>query len=157
MYRDLYTFAGSYRDKKDPNGGVIYFGKTKGNKKQPEFYGASPDSIYEEIFAALSNLADLKPLDPVHNAMKFYQKFVFTHPFYDGNGRLARLIANIYLFDFRLTINWSEFDSKAGFVKKLNWCHKAGSPEAFENLVNYVRKYTIQLDTIDTDDNTPTA
>jgi len=55
--------------------------------------------------------------DPVRKAAIFYQKFVSTHPFYDGNGRLARLIANIYLFKFGLTINWSEFDSRPGFVK----------------------------------------
>jgi len=36
-------------------------------------------------------------LDPIKKAAFIHHKLVFIHPFYDGNGRVARLLTNLYL------------------------------------------------------------
>ena len=149
IYSGLYTFAGRYRSEDDPSSGNIFFGKVKGHNRSPEFSGTISSGIGEEILESISRLIEPDPDDPLLKAAVFYQNFVKTHPFYDGNGRLARLIANIYLFDFGLTINWSEFDSKPGFVRKLNWCHKAGTQKALMTYAEYIRKFTINLDSLE--------
>lgn len=68
---------------------------------------------------------------PVLAAVRFYQKFVNVHPFYDANGRIGRLIATMYLADHNLVLSWSEFDSKSKFIKKLNYTHINPSEETF--------------------------
>lgn len=81
--------------------------------------------------------------------MRFYQKFVNVHPFYDANGRIGRLIALMYLADRNLVLSWSEFDSKTKFIKKLNRCHLNPSDETFGYLAEYVREFTTPLDELD--------
>lgn len=41
-----------------------------------------------------------KRLHPVELAALFHHKFVFIHPFFDGNGRTARLVMNVILMRF---------------------------------------------------------
>ncbi len=44
----------------------------------------------------ISNIRKLK-LHPIKNAAFIHYELVFIHPFLDGNGRVARLITNLYL------------------------------------------------------------
>lgn len=122
LYEDLYTFAGQYRKSIDPHSGTIYYGRQHAHQRKPPFSGDAPEKIEEGVMEAVRHLKRWTR-DPLYCAVRFYQKFVNIHPFYDGNGRISRLIANIYMADHKMTILWSEFDSKRKFIKKLNRCH----------------------------------
>jgi fido (protein-threonine AMPylation protein) len=84
--------------------------------------------------------------------VRFYQKFIITHPFYDGNGRIARLLCNIYLAGVDKTILWSEFDGKKKFLKKLNYCHKNETEESFTVLESYLSRHIKHFDDLDARD-----
>lgn len=142
MFRELFTFAGKYRRFQDPGNGLIFFGKTKANKRSPEFEGSKPDDIENGVYESIELLLEYERHDPIKAVTFFYQKFIKVHPFYDGNGRIARLISNIFLAGHGRFIIWSEFDSKSKFLKKLNRCHKSLNPESFENLASFLKSYT---------------
>jgi Fic family protein len=52
-------------------------------------------SIIKELLQTLSQNPD--ELRPIEQAAFFHHKFVYVHPFIDGNGRTARLLMNITL------------------------------------------------------------
>lgn len=59
---------------------------------------AAPASVPSEMGALLRWLGAAKDaLHPVELAALLHQKFVFIHPFIDGNGRVGRLLMNILL------------------------------------------------------------
>ncbi len=153
MYGDLFTFAGKYRSKKDPNSGNVYFGRQHAQQRKPKLRGDHPDKIEKGVKKAVSYFETEK--NPLFAAILFYQKFTDVHPFYDGNGRIARLIANIYLAGLNLTINWSEFDSKNSFIRKLNRCHLNPAPGTFKILHDYIKKFTLSLDDLSNLDKEP--
>lgn len=144
IYDGLYTFAGRYRAKNDPHGGKIYFGHQHAQQRKPKFYGDPPDKISDGVLDAVMFLKK-RSKDPLYDAVRFYQKFVNVHPFYDANGRIGRLIAAMYLADHNLVLSWSEFDSKSKFIKKLNYTHTNPSEESFRYLVDYLRIFTYDL------------
>jgi len=150
MYEDLFTFAGKYRSINDPLKGQIYFGPQHAHQRKPQFSGNLPAEIEPGVLEAIQYLkSKAAKEDPVLAAVRFYQKFVKVHPFYDGNGRIARLIANTYLAGFELTILWSEFDSKRKFIHKLNYCHKNPSTHTFQLLRDYINDYTFRFEDLD--------
>lgn len=144
MYEGLYSFAGQYRKSDDPDRGTIHFGRQHAHQRKPPFTGDLPDSIEAGVLEAVNHL-QIQTQNPLYQALRFYQKFVNVHPFYDGNGRIARLIANIYLIRYEKTISWSEFDSKSKFIKRLNRCHLNPSEKTFTLLTNYVEEYTFNF------------
>lgn len=61
------------------------------------------------------------------------------HPFYDGNGRVSRIVTNHYLLTMSKTfLNWADFDNKSKFIKKLNFAHDSGS---IQYLYDYCKKF----------------
>lgn len=59
------------------------------------------------------------PADPVELAMKFYCHFVSAHPFWDGNGRVARSVATWLLaLDGQITVDAAEL--RAYCYKRVN-------------------------------------
>lgn len=85
--------------------------------------------------------------------MRFYQHFVYVHPFYDGNGRIGRIIVSIYLHLFNFYVQWEEFDgpNNSKFIKKLNACHKRMESRFtferyFGHLLSFFREYVISID-----------
>lgn len=144
LYEGLYSFAGQFRKYDDPNRGTIHFGIQHGHQRKPPFTGDSPKSIEAGVLEAVQHLK-IHTQNPLYQALRFYQKFVNVHPYYDGNGRIARLIANIYLIEYEKTISWSEFDSKSKFLKRLNRCHLNPSEKTFNRLSNYVEEYTLNF------------
>ena len=148
IYDGLYTFAGKFRSKNDPHGGNIFFGHQHAQRRRPKFNGDPPDKIEEGVIKAVKFLKK-NPKDPLYNAIRFYQKFVNVHPFYDANGRIGRLIAAMYLADHDLVLSWSEFDSKSKFLRKLNRCHLKPDEENFSYLVDYLRQFTVSIDDLE--------
>lgn len=148
LYDGLFTFAGKYRSKNDPHGGKIYFGHQHAQQRKPKFHGDPPDEIEDGVIGAVLYLKK-RTKNPLYNALRFYQKFVNVHPFYDANGRIGRLIASMYLADMGIVLSWSEFDSKSKFIKKLNYCHQNPTEETFKYLVNYVEPFTLPLDDLE--------
>ena len=85
-------YAGIYRDQK-----AIITGS-----KYPL---TSPEKIGNEMHKYIEWFATSeKSLHPVELAALAHKKFVFIHPFVDGNGRVARLIMNISLMRNGYTI-----------------------------------------------------
>ncbi len=60
-------------------------------------------SVLMKDFMAWFN-ANEKTLHPVEFAARVHQRFVFIHPFVDGNGRLSRLLMNLALLRAGYTI-----------------------------------------------------
>lgn len=149
IYKDILVNAGEYRKSSDPGGGVIYFGGPKQRSMESKFKGISPENIKEKISKAFSWLGN--DGNPVENVLRFYQHFVYIHPFYDANGRIARIIMIIYLLINKLTINREPFDqSKGKFMKKLNRCHERFGTDKFEKYFKYfyqfMQKYIIPIE-----------
>lgn len=95
----------------------------------------------------------LEPEDPIENAIRFYQHFVYIHPFYDANGRIGRAIVSVYLNLFDYYVQWREFDgpNNSKFISKLNACHERMESgytyeQYLEYLVSFFRKYVISVD-----------
>lgn len=84
---------GKFRD------GPVFVGhKTKIEivvKHNPPFHTKTQiENALKEIYGWLSNKDDLHPLI---KAGIFHHEFAYIHPFFDGNGRLARILTTYYL------------------------------------------------------------
>ena len=86
FYRNIEPeYAGHYRDVR-----VLITGS--------QYPVAVPEKIQEEmdgLFAWMQKERD--GYHPVEFAAQFHKRFVFIHPFKDGNGRVARLLMNLAL------------------------------------------------------------
>lgn len=145
IYDGLFTFAGNYRLSTDPRLGRIYFGPLHGQNRAPKFEGDSPEKINEGVIEAVSHFK-WHAEDPLLQSMRFYQKFVNVHPFYDANGRIGRMIASIYLANHNQILSWKDFDSKRKFINKLNRCHLLPNDQNFTYLINHIRPHSYPLD-----------
>jgi fido (protein-threonine AMPylation protein) len=152
MFNNVLSNAGEIRKDSDPNGGMIYFGGAKNQQRKQEFHGTLPsriDAKLDEAFAHLSWDTD----QPIRQAMRFYQQFVYIHPFYDGNGRIGRVIISTYLFHFDYYVLWMAFDGSNNiqFINKLNKCHRRMESgfrfdEYFGYLLSFFRDHVIHID-----------
>jgi len=142
IFNGVYTNNGSFRKNIDPNYGKVSFGKQSNREIKMQFDGTIPNEIeakIEDICIKFTNNQIESKLDRV---IRFYQQFVKIHPFYDGNGRVGRIITNHFLIQQSgESLNWADFDSKRSFIKKLNYAHKSDN---IEPLVKYCSKYLFQ-------------
>lgn len=67
-------------------------------------------------------------MNPVEFAAKAHQKFVFIHPFVDGNGRVARLIMNLALLRGEYTVAIIPAIRRMEYVAALETAHKDSAP-----------------------------
>lgn len=94
--KDILTLQSFFYKEIDEQNAGIY-------RKIPVFISGSnyPVCSPSEIPAAMTKfcqwLEQNKNMDPVTLSALAHQKFVFIHPFVDGNGRVARLIMNTLL------------------------------------------------------------
>jgi len=82
MFKDVWEWAGTYR-------------------KSGTNLGVPVHSIYEEIAKLCQDLAywtDSKnTMAVIERAVRIHHRLSYIHPFQNGNGRLARMISDIYL------------------------------------------------------------
>ncbi len=137
--------AGEYRSAHDANGGVVWFGgHDRFYRQVGKFEGSAPDKIEAGVREALAQYCRGMS-DPLRAVCTFYQQFVRIHPFYDANGRIARLVAAILLRVHGLEVRWSEMENKNNeFVRRLNYVHKHEKNQTFylQILTQYVDKFT---------------
>lgn len=73
--------------KKQPNHVLTLSGKIH--------YYTDPIHVHDEMEALVAWVNTPKKIHPVERAAQFHYRFVSTHPFDDGNGRMARLLMNL--------------------------------------------------------------
>jgi fido (protein-threonine AMPylation protein) len=156
LFAKILSNAGEFRNQSEINFGFIGFGgpnrRSLGNLK---FNGSAPENIIINLINSFCYLEE-KSSDPLRNGLLFYRKFVRTHPFYDANGRIGRLILKIYLRIFQLEIQWDKI-SNDKLMKKMNECHlREEKIEEFEKyfcyLYNFMNKAIVRINEDDMDD-----
>jgi len=93
--RDVLNLHAIILDRIDPeNAGYYRRGAVRisGTDYTPPNAAKVPDRM-EEVYRLLNT----KGGEPIETAAIIHQKFVDIHPFVDGNGRVARLLLNLYL------------------------------------------------------------
>jgi Fic family protein len=79
--------------------GEVYIVNIEPGGKEEVAYTPPPSkSVYKLIEELLSWLHNQKAIHPVIRAGLFHYQFVTIHPFTDGNGRVARLLTMLYLY-----------------------------------------------------------
>lgn len=153
LIRDIHRFlftgvlcnAGEYRSAHDAHAGAVWFGgHDRYYRKIGRFEGSAPENIASDVRAALDAYC-MGTSDPLRAVCTFYQRFVRIHPFYDANGRIARLAAALFLRVHGLEVRWNEMESKNNeFIRRLNYVHKHENNPSFYLgiLTSYVGKFT---------------
>lgn len=144
LYSEIMSFAGFFRNIKDKKGGVIYFGGIDGRTNQNKFQGINPLAIETELLKAFQYLSTKNPNNPAENAIRFYVEWSAIHPFYDANGRIGRVLLQLYLTQYDLQVNWERLDRKHGkFMGKINAClnRRSGHKVAFENQFKHLNTF----------------
>ncbi len=153
LFEGVLSNAGQYRKSDEPKGGRVFFGGQRGDRRQSRFEGSLPHRIETDLDVAFGYLSPNlgSDEDPVRSAILFYADFVYIHPFYDGNGRIARLLVSLYLYLHAYYVDWQELDKKQNkFLKKLNACHDRRESvnvkkyRSYQNLlVRFFKKYVV--------------
>jgi len=146
LFRDILSNAGLYRNHRDPEEGCIYFGPNQ------QFKGSSPYKITSGVNEACSHLTR-NSSNPISRVVKFYQVFVYVHPFYDANGRIGRFITDIYLNYYGRHLSWKKLHQNQKWLKKLNSCHRRFGKENYDQyiqiLINHWTKFILRKEDIE--------
>lgn len=151
---DIFSNAGKFRNISDPDEGKVHYGPYNPKiGRMAKFDGCHPENIYRELIE-LTSILSLEDTNSIFTAIKFYQRFVYIHPFYDTNGRIGRLLTKLYLGIHKYYIEWKpiEIDSKKKeqFINKLNKCHQQMDLPNYEYKLNklykFWQKYVISFD-----------
>ncbi|MBE9048426.1 Fic family protein [Pleurocapsales cyanobacterium LEGE 10410] len=145
IFKDIISINGEFRSSDHDGSGSVYFGGQKRQELRARFTGSKPEQIETDLKEAFQHLLNFESDTPVDDALRFYQKFVFTHPFYDGNGRVARLFVNLYLLAYGKFIDWKNLQDKGSFLNKLNYYHETGIEEHFSWWAKVCYKYVYEI------------
>jgi len=155
LFSKILSNAGEFRKSSDPFEGKIGFGGSDYRVIAKFKYSGSPCNEIQNDLIKCFSLLKRKPEDPLAASVEFYRRFVKIHPFYDGNGRIGRLILSIYNLYQGIYIKWSEIEiggNKSNFIKKLNECHKREDQiiyyKYFEYLLSFFRKFVLRVSEI---------
>lgn len=145
LFKDIISIAGEFRKRDHEGGGSVFFGGQKKQELKSQFSGSNPEKIEDDLNDAFTFLTGFNATESTNNAFRFYQKFVYTHPFYDGNGRIARLFVNAYLSIFNKFIDWKNLQTKGDFIRKLNYYHKTQIEAHFGYWMSVCEKYIYEI------------
>lgn len=120
--------------------------RISGSKQEPPHFLQVPPEI-KNLFMWYEQVKE--ELHPVELATLFHFKFVYIHPFADGNGRTARLLMNLILMGhgFPPAIVKAENDQRFCYYEMLEMASTEKNPEPFiqliagqvkESLINYL-------------------
>ncbi|MGB5684977.1 MAG: Fic family protein [Candidatus Electrothrix sp.] len=142
LFGGILNNAGEYRKITDPNKGEVFFGPSTN-----QFAGADPAMIDSMLRKNISSLS-LSPPDPVYIAARFYQRFVYIHPFNDGNGRISRFMVEVYLIYHQYRIDFEQLRKTTRWLKQLNYCHRKSNvplayPHSLRWWVHHFRKFVV--------------
>ena len=82
----LYSFAGKYRDVNISKGGFAF--------PASRFLSQTMEEFETQILSRLPNKYNSKD-ELIHDIAKVHGELLFIHPFREGNGRTARMLANL--------------------------------------------------------------
>ena len=102
-------------------------------RKQPVFisgsqYPTAPWQKVPEEMAAFVHWLNSADLHPVELAAQTHKRFVFIHPFIDGNGRVARLLMNLCLLRHGYTLAVIPPILRSEYIALLERAHKVDRP-----------------------------
>lgn len=89
---------------------------------------------------------------PVLLALKFHIEYLIIHPFYDGNGRTARILSNLILISYGLPPFYINDDEKQNYYRYLTDIQSyGGEPDLFYGFMAglVLRSLQITLDVIE--------
>jgi Fic family protein len=135
--------------KKEPN--YLY------NYKNERFDFVAPEEVSERIHKLIDELNARKgkinkPIDAVLLAFWFHLEYLTIHPFYDGNGRTARIFTNLILIAFGFPPIYIKESEKAIYYHYLADIQGyGGNPELFYQFMAglLIRSQQIVLDAIE--------
>ena len=125
-------FAGRFR-----NGQVRILGA---NFIPPNFIKVH--ELVKELVAYVNRNPD--KLDPIELVAKLHHRFVWIHPFFDGNGRTARLLMNLVLMKFGYPPAIILKNNRKQYYRALNVANK-GSYDPFILLIAQALERTLDL------------
>ena len=157
IFNGIFSNAGEFRKPTDSQGGLVHFGPfDRKSGKSAKFQGSSPKDIERDLKEICQLLSPDDP-DPALSAVRFYQRFVYIHPFYDANGRIGRLLVSLYLGYHGYTVLWKplEEEKKDKFISLLNKCHdlmrKPHYEKKVQQLYRFLKKYIISNEELASD------
>ena len=125
-------FAGRFR-----NGQVRILGA---NFIPPNFIKVH--GLVKELIVYVNHNPDT--LDPIELVARFHHRFVWIHPFFDGNGRTARLLMNLILMKFGYPPAIILKNNRKQYYRALNVANK-GSYDPFILLMAQALERTLDL------------
>lgn len=79
--------------------------------------------------------ASKEQLQPVELAALFHFKYVYIHPFIDGNGRTARLLMNLILLRNGYPMAIIKNEDRSEYMKALEMASVNGQTDAFVSVI----------------------
>lgn len=151
LYGNLLTNAGEPRRPGDAGGSGVYFGGTRGARREPRFTGTPPDQIDAELTEAFERLEDVRdsPAEAVNRAILFYADLSRIHPFYDGNGRAGRFVVSVYLHLHGWLVEWAKIEAREGeFMRRINNVNEkqTAARDYTADLLRYWRRHVVRTD-----------
>jgi len=125
-------FAGRFR-----NGQVRILGA---NFIPPNFMKVH--ALVKELIVYVNRNPDT--LDPIELVAKFHHRFVWIHPFFDGNGRTARLLMNLILMKVGYPPAIILKNNRKQYYRALNLANK-GNYDPFVLLIAQALERTLDL------------
>lgn len=121
--------------------GIYYDGPPRNIGMSPSLTAYELRAFCEQVVGWRSGKTSLTPLQ---QSVRILHRLVQIHPFYNGNGRFARFVANLYLFSLEdRVIYWPEkaLQYKTPFRQEYVQALKKADKGDYDHLEELVMKY----------------